>query len=116
MLKSSDQDNKRIDNTFIEFAIFSLWKIDIMNFVKTKATLSKEFRIQPTEVDKMPMWEYELFLQHLNNLVKDDNENQQNEMKKYNIDDYKKIADPSRMSKMTQPKMPNYSIPKMPKY
>ena len=90
-----------------------------MNFVKTKATLSKEFRIQPTEIDKMPMWEYELFLQHLNNLVKDENDNQQKEMDKYHLDDYKKMADPSKMSKMYQPsmpKMPNYSMPKMPNY
>ena len=116
MLKNSVRDKYLLDNTFIESAIFSLWKIDLMNFVKTKATLSKEFRIQPTEIDKMPMWEYELFLQHINNLVKDENENQQKEMDKYHIDDYKKMADPSKINKMTQPKLPNYSMPKMPKY
>jgi patatin-like phospholipase/acyl hydrolase len=109
MLKNSDQDNYRLDNTFIEFAIFGLWKIDLVNFIKTKAILSKEFKIQPTEVDKMPMWEYELFLQHLNSLVKEENDNQRKEMDKYHIDDYKKTVNQARMNKT-----PNYSIPKIP--
>ena len=116
MLKNSDRDKCLLDNTFIEFAIFGLWKIDLMNFVKTKAVLSKEFKIQPTEVDKMPMWEYELFLQQLNELVKDDNDNQKREMDKYHINDYQKIMNPPQMNKMVPPKMPNYSMPKMPKY
>lgn len=110
MLKNSVQD--KLDNTYIEYALFGLWKIDLMNFVKIKASLSKEFKIQPTEIDKMPMWEYELFLQHLNNLVKDENDSQQKEMDKYHIKDYTKMADPSYMKKMTNP--PQYSIPKIP--
>ena len=110
MLKNSDQDN--LDSTYIESAIFGLWKINLVNFIKTKASLSKNFHIQPTEVDKMPMWEYELFLSHLNDLVKEENENQQKEMSKYNIDEYKKMSNPSNMKRMTS--TPKYSMPKMP--
>ena len=55
----------------------------------------------------MPMWEYELFIQYLNEAVKEDNDKQQKEMDKYNIKDYKKYSDPSKIGK-------NYPIPKMP--
>ena len=115
MLRNSDQD-KYLDNTYIEYAIFGLWRIDLINFVKTKASLSKNFHIQPTEVDKMPMWEYELFLTYLNDLVKEENDQQKSEMDKYHINDYMKRTNPTNMSKMTNPKMPNYSMPKIPKF
>lgn len=101
-----------MDNTYIESAIFGLWKIDLTNFVKTKASLAKSFHIQPTEVDKMPMWEYELFLIYLNDMVKEENEDQQKEMDKYHIDDYTKMAKPSNMKRMMD--TPKFNMPKMP--
>lgn len=60
----------------------------------------------------MYMWEYELFMQHLNDAVKEDNEAQQKEADKYNLNDYKKLSRPDSIQKMTQPKMPTMpSIP-----
>lgn len=66
----------------------------------------------------MCYWEYELFIDELNNLVKKENDEQTAEMKKYNLDDYKKMTNPkhmqSNLDKMT-PKMPsmNFSTPKL---
>lgn len=116
-LRSSDQDNTepfRLDSTYMEYAIYVLFKIDIMNHIKTKASLAKNFHIQPSEVDMMPMWEYELFMKALNDLVKEENDNQQKEMDKYNINDYKKMSNPSNISKYTHGKMP--SMPSIPKF
>lgn len=92
-------------------------KIDIVNLIKTKAILSKNFHIQPSEVDMMPMWEYEMYLGYLNDLVKEENEQQQAEMDKHNIKDYQKMTNPKNMQKMTQPpKMPSMpSSIKLPK-
>jgi hypothetical protein len=112
VLKNSVQD--KLDETFIETALFSLWKIDLINFVRTKASLSKSFHIQPTEVDKMPMWEYELFLTYLNELVKEENDQQQSEMDKYHVDDYMKMANPSNMKKLTNPDIGNIKMPSIP--
>ena len=113
-----DQDNsKLLDNSYIEFAIFGLFKIDILNFVKTKAILAKEFRIQPSEIDKMPAWEYELFMQEINALVKEENERNQKEMDKSG---YNKMNDPNYMKKMTNNQMPkmdnSFKMPSMPKF
>ena len=61
----------------------------------------------------MAMWEYELFIKYLNDAIKEENEQQEKEMGKYKIEDYKKMTDPSRMNKnFQQPKMP--SMPSMP--
>ena len=85
-----------------------------VNFIKTKASLAKNFHIQPSELDSMPMWEYELFISELNNQVKEENEQQQKEMDKYNIPDPKKLSNPSSMMKSYSGNIPK--IPKVPKF
>lgn len=82
-----------------------------MHLIKMKATLAKNFHIQPSEIDKMPVWEYELFIQYINDEVKEENDKQQKEMDKYNINDYRKMSDPSRMQKMSQQQMPKMQMP-----
>lgn len=91
----------------MERAIYSLFHIDVLNLIKTTAILTKEFHIPPSEVFAMPYWEYELWLDAIQALVKEQNEKQEEEAKKYNIDKYKNPP------KMQQPKMPNWSPPSM---
>lgn len=96
--------------------IFSLFKINIINFIKVKAVLAKEFHIQPSELEVMPAWEYELFLKEINNIVKDENDRTKQEMDKAGIKDAQKMANPNniaRMQKAAIPKMP--TTPQMPK-
>ena len=86
----------------------------MIQLIKSKAILAKEFHIQPSEIDIMPMWEYEYFIRFINEAVKEENDRQQSEMSKYNVNDYKKMTNSSNMNKMAQtPKMP--SMPSMPK-
>lgn len=80
-----------------------------MSLIKIKASLSKSFHIQPSEIDAMPMWEYELYIKQLNEMIEEENEKQQKDMDQYRINDYKKMANPRNLSKMTQPP----DIPKM---
>jgi hypothetical protein len=104
-----------MDNSYIEKAIISLWMINIENLVTNKVHLAKNFHIQPSEIDKMTMWEYEMFMKTLNEVVKEENKKQKDEMEKYDIDSYKKMANPSNMNKMmnpTMPKMPSMNMPK----
>lgn len=91
-----------------------LFRIDLMNFVKVKSILAKEFHIQPSEIDKMPAWEYELFIKELNNIVKEENDKNQAEMDKAGLNDAKKMSNPNYISKMQQsamPKMPSFNVP-----
>jgi len=98
--------------------IFSLFKIDIINFIKVKAILAKEFHIQPSELEQMPAWEYELFMKEINNAVKEENERNKQEMDKAGIDKAQKMSNPNaiaRMQKSAMPKMPDMKMPSMPK-
>lgn len=80
-----------------------------MNLIQIKSSLAKNFHIQPSEIDKMPMWEYELFIKELNEQVQQENKQQQSEMDKYHVNDYMRAANPKNIQKMTQPKMPDLS-------
>lgn len=124
-LRSSVQDNDdkfKLSASHMETAIFALFKIDIINYIKNKAALSKNFHIQPSEIDMMPAWEYEYFMMALNDLVSEENEAQKKEMDKYNLNDYKKLANPNAHKnmangpKMPDMKMPDMKMPSMPKF
>lgn len=101
----------RINGSYIEHIIVMLFHIDVVQLIKIKATLAKEMHIQPSEVDSMAYWEYEIWLGEIQNQVKEQNDSQEKEMKQYNIDQYK---NPSKM----MPKTPsfgsvNMNIPKI---
>lgn len=87
-----------------------MFKINLIEHVKIKATLAKEFHIQPSEIDKMPYWEYEIFIKHINELVKDENDKQKGEMDKYHVNEYMNMTRPGNLNKMME-----NSTPKMPK-
>ena len=116
--KNSDQDNEDkivLNGSYIEYSIYNLFKIDVLNYIKIKATLAKEFHIQPSEVDKLPAWEYELFMKALNELVKEENERNEKEMNNSGVNQAKKMSDPNNIRRMQQSSMRNMpSMPKMP--
>lgn len=87
-----------------------------MNYIKVKSILAKEFHIQPSEIDKMPAWEYELFMKEINQAVKEENDRNKKEMDNAGIDKVQKMSDPKYMQSMQNKyttKMP--SMPSMPK-
>ena len=87
-----------------------------MNYIKVKSILAKDFHIQPSEIDKMPAWEYELFMREINQAVKEENERNQKEMDKAGIDKVQKMSDPKYMQSMQNKYTPNMpSISSMPK-
>jgi hypothetical protein len=70
--------------------------------------LCKEFHLQPSEIDIMPFWEYSMFIDELNDRLKDENKKNEEQEKKYDINSYK-----SQMNKYKPPS--NFSNFKMPK-
>ena len=121
-LRSLDLDKDPtsfLDNTYIESAIFGLFRIDLINFIKVKSILAKEFHIQPSEIDRMPAWEYELFMKEINQAVKEENERNKVEMDKAGYNKAQKMSDPKyleRMQKQSMPKMSDFKMPSMPKF
>ena len=100
-----------------------MFKIDILNYIKVKAILAKDLHIQPSEVEAMPAWEYELFMRELNNAIKEDNKRNEDEQEKAGYNDAKKMASRSNVESMQRKalssnniKMPSMpSMPSMPK-
>ena len=114
-----DKKSKLLDNSYLETAIFGLFRIDILNFIKVKSILAKEFHIQPSEIDKMKEWEYDLFMREINQAVKEENARNKAEMDKDGYDKAQKMSDPKYAQKMANsqmPKMPNMGSMKMPKF
>jgi hypothetical protein len=106
-----------LTTSHIEFLIFNLFKIDVLNFIKVKANLAKDFHIQPSETDNMPAWEYELFMRELNNAIKEDNKRHEQESEGSNSD-FKRMTNLrniERMQKsaMSKSNMNNFKLPKI---
>lgn len=102
------------------YAIIKLFLIDISNLIELKAVLAKNFHIQPSEIDQMPYWEFELFRDSINKQVQDENDRQQKEMDKYHINEHMDNMRPGKMQKMMNPKfspqMPSFGSMKTPSF
>ena len=102
------------------YAIIKLFIVDVSNLIETKATLAKNFHIQPSEIDVMPYWEYEMFRDSINEQVKEENDRQQKEMDKYHINEHMDAMRPGKMQKMMNPKfspqMPSFGTMKTPSF
>ena len=108
-LDSSPDTPEKLDESYIERGLFAIWRMDLVEYIKIKAALAKQFHIQPSELENMPFWEYEIFIKQINALVKDENDQQKAQMDKYHVDEYMDMARPKNMQKMMsgmQPKTP----------
>lgn len=78
--------------------------------VKNKLFISKEWHIQPSEIDKMVFFEYEWMLEEINIIQKEQEKQNQEEEKKYAS--MQKSYKPQNLS---MPSMPKFNMPSMPK-
>ena len=115
-----EQRSLVLDNNHLERAILGLFHINVMNLIVNKVQLAKNFHVQPSEIDNMYMWEYEIFLKELNSIVKKENKEQQEERDKYKVGDYRKLTNPGNAMKMASqsgmkmPSMPSTPSIRMP--
>ena len=94
----------------MESVTCSLFLVDIRNLVRNKLNIAKEYHIQPSEIDRMPFYEYEYMLEDINADIKEQEKRQKEEEKKYG-----NISTPNynqMMSNMSK-SMPKMSIPKL---
>ena len=68
----------------------------------------------------MPYWEYEMFIESMNEQVKEENDRQKAEMDKYHINEHMDAMRPGKMQKMMNlkysPQMPNLGAMKTPSF
>ena len=98
-------------------SIYSLFKVNIANLVQNKARLAYTCHTPPSEVDRMPYWEYEEFMKAMQDIIEEENKRQEEAEKgkssKYNPNSYQKQARRSIPRMPSAPRMPSFN--KMPR-
>lgn len=115
MVHDSGDENeylKYIDRTqpILEFSIIKLFIINLIQLIKNKVALSKNFYISPSEIDKLYYWEYEYMLDEVNETIKKENERNEKEQSKYGNMSPSSLM---REAKSAVPKMSSYNLPKI---
>lgn len=89
--------------------------INIENLIITKVRIAKHYHIQPSEVDRLPYWEYELLVKTIAEEIKEENKQVEGEQKKYgDMNPSKLTGNISKSMGNMAPKMPNITV-NMPK-
>jgi len=80
--------------------------------VKNKLYICREYHIQPSEIDRLPYYEYEWMLEEINLIQKE--QEKQNEAQQKEYDSMRSSMNPNSMMKNASSSMPNMSNMKMP--
>ena len=88
-----------------------MFQINLLNLIKNKVALAKNFNIAPSEIDRMYYWEYEYLLDEVNNHIKEENERQEKENGKYGDMSPRSMM---RNASSMMPKSSGFSAPKIP--
>jgi len=67
----------------MELALYSMWRVNLKNLAKSKLFISKEWHIQPSEIDKLVYYEYEEVIEEINEYNKEQEKRSKEEQKEY---------------------------------
>ena len=70
-------------------------------------------RIQPSEVEALPYYEYHYIVKELSNMLKEQQKGNDRQSEQMNEQMASSKASMPKMPKLTQPKMPSMSMPKL---
>lgn len=105
------------DDSYIDKALYKLFFVDVINQIKVKAAMAKQFHIAPSEIDRMAYWEYELWMKEINNQVNEENDMQQDQLDKYHVNDLMSSVSSGKFMKNMMPESPKMpAMPKMPSF
>ena len=102
----------------MELSIYSLFKVDIKSLVQSKIVLCKNFNIQPSEIDRMPFWEWEISRKQAEDMAEEEKKQQEEQSKGHSMTNYQAQArrmmpNPYNNGVPRMPSMP--SMPRMPR-
>ncbi len=92
----------------MESAVYSIYKVSVVNSVRNSLFICREYHIQPSEILRMPYWIYEEYLANIKDIQKKEEKEQKDQDKRYNS----MMPKMPSMPKMSAPSMPKISIPK----
>lgn len=86
--------------------------MDIRNLVRNKIHICKEYHIQPSEIDRMPYYEYEYVIEEINNDIKEE-EKRRKEEEKNRDSSMSGIPNYNSMMSSMKNSMPSFKAPKI---
>ena len=92
----------------MESAVYSIYKVSVVNSVRNSLFICREYHIQPSEILRMPYWIYEEYLANIKDIQKKEEKEQKDQDKRYNS----MMPKMPSMPKMSAPARPKISIPK----
>ena len=92
----------------MESAVYSIYKVSVVNSVRNSLFICREYHIQPSEILRMPYWIYEEYLANIKDIQKKEEKEQKDQDKRYNS----MMPKMPSMPKMSASAMPKISIPK----
>ena len=96
----------------MESAIYSMYLVDIRNLVRNKLNICKEYHVQPSEIDRMPFYEYEYMLEEIRKDMKEQ-EKQQKEQEKQQEAYKSSLPNYNKMMSGMSGSLPKFSMPKL---
>lgn len=92
-----------------------MFQVDVRNLVRSKLYICRDYHIQPSEIERMPFYEYEYIIEDINQIHKEQEEQNKKQQEEY--DNMKSSMNPSKMMNSAQnsfkmPSMPKMNIPK----
>lgn len=92
----------------MESAVYSIYKVSVVNSVRNSLFICREYHIQPSEILRMPYWIYEEYLANIKDIQKKEEKEQKDQDKRYNS----MMPKIPSIPKISAPAMPKISIPK----
>lgn len=95
-----------------------MYKINTGNLAQNKILICKEWNIQPSEIDRMPFYEYEMMREQISTIQKEQEKRQKEEEKKYsgmkqNMNPTSMMNSMRNMPGMKMPSLPRVSMPRI---
>ena len=94
----------------LEVILYNMFSINIENLSKTKLYICKDYHIQPSEIMKLPYYEYEYILENIHEIEKKEEEKQKQEEKQQQ--NMENNMNPGKMIGNISNSMPTVKIPK----
>lgn len=63
----------------MESNLYSLLKVDIRNLVRNEASIMKNLYCPPSELERLPYWQYELLISDIEEMFKKEKDEQEKE-------------------------------------
>lgn len=86
-----------------------MFRIDLANLVRNKLYICKEYHIQPSEIDRMMFFDYEVLLQNINEIQTEQEKENEKQQEQYN--NMQSSLNPSSMMRNMQASMPKMQMP-----